>query len=203
MPSFQHFTLIFVGRSGSGKGTQAELIIKELARQGCPEDKILYVETGKRFRQFLAGDNMAADQARTVMENGELQPAFLSITMWANVFVEELRPEHEHVLLDGSPRRLDEAKVLDQALTFFERKKPIVINVQVSETWARERLTARHRTDDARPGDIDKRFAWFARDVVPVIEWYRINPDYTFLEVNGEQTVEQVQSEIFAKLGLK
>jgi len=197
-----HLTVIFMGRSGSGKGTQAKLLIEKLKASGHAEDKILYMETGARFRKFVAGESMASKNASALMKEGKLQPSFLAITMWANVFIEELRPEHEHLIVDGTPRGLDEAKVLDQAIKFFERANPTIVNVEVSEDWSRARMEERHRADDARPGDIDKRFAWFNYDVAPAIEWYRANPDYKFMEVNGEQSIDEVHQEILLGLEL-
>ncbi len=201
-PSSPHFTIIFTGRSGCGKGTQAKLFIERLKVLGHAEDKILYMETGNRFRAFIESKNMAAARAKEIMVAGGLQPAFLAVTMWSNIFIEELRPEHEHLILDGTPRGLDEAKILDQALRFFDRANPMVVNVNVSPEWSRERMLGRKRADDARPGDIEKRQAWFEKDVAPAIEWYRTNPDYTFIEVNGEQSVEAVEADILTKLGL-
>jgi adenylate kinase len=194
----KHLTLIFIGRSGCGKGTQAKLLIDELKRKGHPEDKILSIETGA----FIEADHMAAQRARQIMERGALQPSFLAVTMWSNVLIEELRPEHEHVLIDGTPRGLEEAKILDQAFLFFDRPRPIVVHMQVSREWSRERLLARKRTDDARPGDIEQRQVWFERDVMPVIAWYRTNPDYQFVEVNGEQSVEAVHQTLVQAIDL-
>ncbi|MBI5138971.1 MAG: nucleoside monophosphate kinase [Candidatus Vogelbacteria bacterium] len=205
--SSQHYTIIFTGRSGCGKGTQAKLLIENIKSRGCPEDAILYVETGNRFREFIKGDNMASNRSREIMVSGERQPDFLAVTMWANVFIEELKPNHEHLVLDGTPRALNEAKTLDQALKFFKRENPIVINVKVSREKSiehmHERAKKEGRADDLRPGDIEKRLAWFERDVVPAIEYFRTNSDYQFIEVDGERSIEEVHSEILIALGIK
>ena len=81
-----------------------------------------------------------------------------------------------------------------------ERKLKI-INVDVSEKWATEKLSGRGRADDKKAEDIQKRLDWFNTDVVPAVEYYRNNSEYEYLKINGEQTIEQVHAEIMNKLG--
>ena len=55
-------TFIFIGRSGCGKGTQAELLqeyIKKLDQQRL----IFYIETGERFRQFFTEQSLSSRSA--------------------------------------------------------------------------------------------------------------------------------------------
>jgi adenylate kinase family enzyme len=43
---------------------------------------------------------------------------------------------------------------------------------------------------------IETRLEWYKTDVVPVVEYYRTNSYYNFVEINGEQSVEAVHAEI-------
>ena len=45
-------TFIFVGQSGSGKGTQVDLL-KEKLQKRHPNDEIYHLETGENFRKFI------------------------------------------------------------------------------------------------------------------------------------------------------
>ncbi|KKT59233.1 MAG: hypothetical protein UW54_C0031G0003 [Parcubacteria group bacterium GW2011_GWC1_44_26] len=74
--------------------------------------------------------------------------------------------------------------------------------LKVSQEWAEERLKGRGRADDLKPEVVARRFAFFEKDVVPVIEHYRNNPAYRFLEINGEQTPEQVFDDVRKGLGI-
>ncbi len=186
-------TVMFLGRSGCGKGTQAELLMNDL--KAASATPIFYLETGKKFRDFIAGNNYSNLLSRQLMETGELQPSFLAVWNWAHLFVENLVAE-THLVLDGTPRKLDEAKILDGALKFYNRTKPVVIHIKVSDIWSRERLLARGRADDKTLDNINKRLAWFETDVVPTLDYFRTNPDYRFIEVNGEQTINQVYQEL-------
>jgi adenylate kinase len=190
-------TYIFIGKSGSGKGTQAEMLKKYLESKG---GKVFYLESGAKFRDFVSQSGYTANLSAAVMWRGELQPAFLAIHIWSHIMIEQM-DEAKHLMIDGTPRKLDEAKILDEALKFYKRKDPKIINVNVSDKWATDRLAGRGRADDKSLADIKKRLAWFDTDVMPAVEYYKNNPDYNYLEINGEQTVEEVHREILNKIG--
>ncbi len=187
-------TLVFIGRSGCGKGTQAKLIVDELKKRDA-ERKVIYVETGENFRNFLKGDSYSAGLSRDIYEKGLLQPEFLAVYMWSNVFVDSITGS-EHLVLDGVPRKQREAMVLDSAFAYYRRPTPTIIHIDVSEAWSRDRLKARKRVDDVDEDDVTTRLAWFQTDVKPAIDWYRDTPGYRFVEVNGERSIEEIHADI-------
>jgi adenylate kinase family enzyme len=69
-------TLIFIGNSGSGKGTQANLVEEKLKEKG---EKVLHVELGDHFRDFLSMTTDTAKAATEIAKSGALQPEFLAI----------------------------------------------------------------------------------------------------------------------------
>jgi adenylate kinase family enzyme len=71
-------TIIFIGNSGCGKGTQANLIEKKFKDNG---EKVFHLETGNEFRDLLNMTTYTAELARGVSERGELQPEFLAVKM--------------------------------------------------------------------------------------------------------------------------
>lgn len=192
-------TYLFFGKSGSGKGTQAKLLIEELHKKD-PENKVMYIETGAKLREFIEEAGLSAELARKIMSEGGLLPSFIPIWIWTNYFVRHLAG-HEHLILDGLARRLYEAPVLDDALKFYNRAKPFVISINVSREWATERLMNRGRVDDNKL-DIGSRLDWYDTNVSPTIEYFKSNPYYTTLDINGEQTIEDVHKEIMTKIGL-
>jgi adenylate kinase family enzyme len=115
--------------------------------------------------------------------------------MWANVLIEEMAPDM-HLVFDGAPRAHAEAELLTTALQFYSREKPAVIHINVSREWAEKRLLARGRADDRTLAKITKRLNWFDEDVVPAVEYFRANPYYRFLEIDGEQSIEEVHADI-------
>lgn len=187
-------TIMFIGRSGCGKGTQADLLMKEIKSRD-PERDIFYLESGQKFRDFIERNTFSSNIAKSIMDKGDLQPSFLAIWNWSHLLVDNLK-DNEHLIFDGTPRKLDEAMILDTALKFYSRAKPKVIHLKVSKEWSRDRLKARGRMDDKTSESIEKRLNWFDRDVLPTIDFYRTHPDYQLLEINGEQSIEEVQANI-------
>lgn len=197
---------VFVGRPGSGKGTQAALLIEYL-KQEKPEQTVLYMETGSLLREFKARDNYTSQLAREVMDagGGGITLAFLAIYNWTNFLINNLKGLGERVVIDGTPRTAVEAEALDTALNFYGSARPTIIHLAVEDEWSIDKLTKRAtqagRADDSNDG-IKKRLTWFQSDVVPVIEYYRTHPSHRFLQIHGEQTIEQVHQEIISKLGV-
>jgi len=191
-------TVIFIGRSGCGKGTQADLLRERIVRFDPDKRQILYVETGEHFRRFIRGQSYSSKLSYRAYESDDRQPDFLACYMWAKILLEELE-ENMHLIFDGAPRALPEAQVLTSALQFYMREKPTVIHLNVSREWSEKHLLARGRTDDVNISKIDKRLNWFEKDVAPAIEYFRDNPYYRYFEINGEQPIEKVHAEIIAK----
>jgi adenylate kinase len=191
-------TYIFFGKSGSGKGTQAELLIEKLKEKG---NEVVYVETGKRFRKFIEQEhNHSAELTKKALDKGELIPVFLPVWLWTSAFVEEFTGQ-EDLVLDGLARRMTEAPVLDSALRFYGRLPCHVIHIDVSREWAFDRLSSRGRTDDTDEY-INSRLDWFEKDVAPVIEYFEERKGFTIHTINGEQSIEEVHQEVLRELGL-
>ena len=189
-------TFIFIGPSGSGKGTQAELLKKYLKEKDG--SKLLYVQTGALVRDFISEKGYSNQLAKGLNDKGERQPSFLAVYLWSKMFIEALRGGG-NLIIDGSPRTRIEAEILDTAFEFYGFNDVFIIFMNVSHEWATNLLFKRGRTDDSEE-DIVRRLAWYEEDVVPAIEYYRKHKEHTFLEINGEQTVEEVQNEIMEKL---
>lgn len=188
---------IIIGRSGSGKGTQADLLKEYLEKQGA--EKVIHTTTGGGFREFIQGDSYASVHAKEITNSGGLLPEFLAVWNWANIFINSLTGK-ETVILDGAPRRAAEVHALHSAISFFGYTKPTVINVEVSETWAIDKLISRGREDDNEKEEQQKKMEWFSNDVIPCIEMYMSDPRYAYIRVNGEQTIEEVHNEIIEKI---
>ena len=191
-------TFLFFGPSGSGKGTQAKLL-KEFLEQKDPDRKVLYLETGEKLREFAQGDSYTAKRTKETLESGGLMPEFMAVTVWSKFFIENVSGD-EHIILDGISRREHEAIIVDSVMKFYERKEPCVISIEVSPHWATERLMERGRVDD-KEEEIKKRMAWYEKNVVSALSHFKNNSYYKFIEVNGEQSIEEVRKEIFGKVG--
>lgn len=193
-------TFIFIGRSGSGKGTQAERLCDVLKGKD-PNTPIFYQETGEVFREFIKGDLYTHKLSKEIMEKGGLQPPFLAVLMWGNAFVEKITGK-EHLVVDGTPRYLDEARLLDSALSFYERCAQVVY-IDISKEEAVNRLLKRGRADDKECEDIQERMRWFDESVQETINHYKKSTEHTFIHINGEQPIDDVHKEILEKVQLQ
>ena len=187
-------TVIFMGQSGSGKGTQVALFNDRIRQLDPGKRQIMYVETGDSFRKFIKGENYSSLIAKERADKGRRQPDFLACMMWGNILTQELDRDM-HIVFDGVARSLNEAKMLTTALEFYERK-PTVIYIKVSDKWAEERLLGRGRADDRSIEKVHGRLHWFNTDVLPSIKYFKEEPFYRVLEINGEQTIEKVHQDI-------
>jgi len=193
---------IMIGRSGCGKGTQANLLSEYLLKNAQDGDagkpNVLYVQSGNEFRNFGQRTNYSAKLSKAINDVGGLQPEFLAVYMWTSVLVREYNG-NEHLIFDGMPRKVHEAGVLHSVFDFYKLPKPQVIYLNVGADWATKHLLVRGRHDD-NVQDIENRLKWFDDEVLPTIEFYRKNKYYDFHEINAEQSVEAVRKEIVTKV---
>lgn len=192
-------SFIFIGRSGCGKGTQIELLVNYL-KDKDPEHDILQIYTGREFRNFIKGSDFTQKLSKSIYDVGGLMPEFLATYMWTKILVENYNG-NQHVIFDGTPRKLHEAGALDSVFGFYYFDKPWVINIEISAEEAVKRLMLRKRLDD-NESDIKKRLNWYETDVAPTIDFYRNNPNYNFLTINGERTVDEIHDDIVKKMQL-
>ena len=187
--------IIFIGRSGSGKGTQAQLIKQYFDTKGLPN---LYLGTGNAFRDMMTKDDFTARKAKQIYEEGGRHPDFLAITLLGNIFRFEYQ-EHQNLLIDGAARSLTEAMHIMDILTFYNIKNIKIIHLNVSHEWSVDKLTKRARSDDN-----DRIFAvkkeWYDHDVVPAIGFFKNNPAVDFCDINGEQGIDQIHQDIITCL---
>jgi len=191
MKSPQSF--VFIGRSGCGKGTQAKLLIDHL-KMVDPTRTCLYIQTGAEFREFIKGDSYTQEISKKIFQTGALVPEFLAVYFWANKIIKNFTSK-EHLVCDGMPRKYHEAAVLESLFDFYDMKRPHIMYLNVSESWAKGRLMERHRIDDTRQ-EIENRLAWFNTNVLPTVEYYRKNSLYAFHDIDAERSIAEIHVEI-------
>ena len=193
-------TYVFIGPSGSGKGTQAQLLMETLAKV-APEHKTLYIQSGQELRDFMKEDNYLAKLTAKTLGEGGLMPSFMPIYIWGRVLVNKYSGT-EHMIFDGTPRRLAEAQAMDSMFSFFKLEKPWIIYLDVPLEESVKRLMLRKRADDTEE-DIRKRLSWYETEVKPALEHFRGRNDVTVLDIDGNRSIEDIHQDIIAKVGLK
>ncbi|MBP6857875.1 MAG: nucleoside monophosphate kinase [Candidatus Pacebacteria bacterium] len=191
---------IFIGQSGSGKGTQVDLLKKKIQSLD-PEASMFDLETGKIFRELIKSPTYTGKLTKQMIDQGKLPPSFLGVHAWSHSIIEKYNG-NQHVFIDGTPRICDEVPALCSTFDFFDWH-PHVINIDVSDEWSYDRLKARGREDDKDENDVWGRIQWFHESVIPAIELLKQSPRVVYHSVSGEQTIECVHRDICEELGLE
>lgn len=195
-------TVVFFGKSGAGKGTQAALLIKTFERLDAINQTV-YVETGQKFRNFLeTNKDFISTKIKEVLHAGKFLPPFLPIWVWTQFLVDVLKTGNEHLVFDGVCRQPEEGPILDSALSFLDRPQPIVILLDCHHATVTERLLKRGRFDD-KHDKIVERLKAFETGAVPSINHFKKSPNVKFVTVNGDQTIEKVHEDVLKAIGIQ
>ena len=186
--------LVLLGAPGSGKGTQADHLKREMG--------LTHVASGDLFRDHLQRQTDLGLRAGEFMKRGTLVPDAITIDMLRE---RVSRPDTaQGVLLDGFPRTMEQAIALNEMMAGLGRQLSAVLYVEVPDEELVERLSGRvicrecqvpfhrvanpfrtcpnarcagehlyQRTDDA-PETVRARLATYHRQTAPVIDYYRL-----------------------------
>lgn len=193
-------TIIFIGPQGSGKGTQIERL-KVAMIAADPMRQVIDIQTGRRFRSLAQKqEGYTEEHVHETLDSGVLQPLFLSVVLWGDAMRERLDPDR-HLLIDGFPRTVHEAQVLESALAFYKRNDITVINLETPEEVVRKRMEGRARPDDT-PESIEARLKWYREETLPVVDYYRNHEHVKVVDIDGTMNIEEVQAAILQGIGL-
>lgn len=150
------------------------------------------------FRSFFDTTTETSARAKELTDKGELQPLFLTIWLWAKNIIENYSPDAT-IFIDGYPRRIEEAIVVDSMLNFYDRKNVVVLNFNVSRETSKVRMLGRGRSDDTAE-NAETRLNWYDDKVTPAIDFFRNKPGYVFLDIDGEKPIDEIHKDIINKL---
>jgi adenylate kinase len=118
--------IVLLGPPGSGKGTQTERL--------CSELKLVKISTGDLLREAVRNNTPLGVKAKSFMDAGKLVPNDLVV----DLVKERMKSVKGGVILDGFPRSLEQAQLLDRFA-----KIDLVIDIVVNEENLIKRLTMR------------------------------------------------------------
>lgn len=179
--------IVFFGISGSGKGTQAEILAKKL---NCP-----IVTTGDILRQ-----NATNPAIKAATDAGQLVPDSITLGLLDQELA-RIEADKKEFILDGSPRSIRQSEWLDQKVKSGQVKLTALINFKLSSEEALKRLKLRARHDDT-DDSINQRFNFYLTSVIPAMEYLK-KQGYKLVDVDGNQSVEKVAEDISKSLGLE
>ncbi len=125
--------IVMLGAPGAGKGTQAKMIAEQY---GIP-----HVSTGDIFRMNIKNGTDLGKEAKTYMDKGELVPDELTVRILLDRVAQE--DCKNGYVLDGFPRTIPQAEVLDTELTKLGDAIDYAINVDVPDENIVRRMSGR------------------------------------------------------------
>ena len=133
--------IVLVGPPGAGKGTQAQYLAKNLS--------IPHISTGDLFRANISQGTPLGQQAQEYMKAGRLVPDEVTIGMAQDRLGQS--DATDGFLLDGFPRNLNQAEVLDEFLADKGLKLDAVLDLEIPEDEVVKRIAGRRtcRTDSS------------------------------------------------------
>ena len=125
--------LVLLGPPGAGKGTQAKVLSKNLV--------IPHISTGDMLRDAVSKGMPLGKKAKEYMVTGELVPDKLVIDIVKDRLTKN--DVKKGFILDGFPRTLEQAKMLDQTLAKINKKLDMVFYFKTSLETSISRLSGR------------------------------------------------------------
>lgn len=184
--------IAFLGLPGSGKGTQAKLLQKNLG--------FLYFSTGDYARQEIAKNSQLGKEMTKYLDCGRLLPE-LMVEQVINKYLEinQRAIRQKGLILDGFPRRLSDAQNLASRIIDLHFPQLLVIYLQLSEQEAIERIIKRqhNRGDDTQKIALN-RLREFRQETAPVIDFYRQRN--CLWEIDGQPPIKKIHQDIVKQL---
>jgi adenylate kinase len=210
--------LVLMGPPGAGKGTQAERLVEDF--------ELPYYATGDILRAAVKEESDLGKEAKEYMDRGDLVPD----DVICRVIMERLDTEEaaDGFLLDGFPRTVLQAEVLDEALEKRGRSLTAALLIDAPDEEVIRRLSGRRicvknqhvyhvefdppknegvcdqdgsrliQRDDDKPETVQKRLDVYHEQTEPLIDWYE---DKGFLRrFDGSRSPDEVHDRIRATL---
>jgi len=212
--------IVMLGAPGAGKGTQAKVLTKKL--------NIPQVSTGDLFRDEIRQETELGKQITYLMDSGQLVPDETTMEIFKR---RVLQPDCQNgCILDGIPRTIVQAKILDLMLKQLNKVLGHVIYIKLSEEEIVTRLAGRwtckqcghvyhekynppktpgvcdfdqsplYQREDQKTEAIKERIKVYRECTEPLINYYRERE--LLLEISGEQAINEVSADILKKLNL-
>jgi adenylate kinase len=213
--------LVLLGPPGAGKGTQADRLRKDF--------HLPYYSTGIILRDAVEAQSELGRKAKEYMDSGDLVPDELICEVIAERF--DSGDADNGFLLDGFPRTVGQAEMLDELLDSRGRELTAVLLIEAPDDEVVRRLSGRRtcakgqhvyhvefdppkhegvcdqdgsrliQRDDDKPDTVRKRLAVYHEQTEPLVKWYE--DQGVLRRFDGTRSPDEVHDRIRATLATK
>ena len=183
---------LIIGAPGSGKTTDAEIIAKN-------HENISHYSTGDMLRAEVASGSERGNEIGQYISQGLIVPINIVIETILNAIASA---PTDVVIIDGYPRSIEQMMELDKYLqNHQEIELNSVIEVEVSEATARDRVLGRARGADDDEKVFNNRMKVYTEPLDEIRNFYK---EKGILKViSGEGTIEEIVAQMEAFINSK
>ena len=182
--------IVFMGRPGSGKGTQAKLLSDATG--------IEYYGTGALLRSLAKEDTVVGKKIAETIDGGGLMPHWFASHMVVGKLLES--DPTKGLIIDGSNRTLPEAELFEAVTTWLSRPY-VIVYLSVSEEHIIQRLQKRSLVSGREDDDssaIMVRISEYDTETLPALDFH--TKAGKVLTIDGERSIEEIQLDIATRL---
>ncbi len=184
---------LIIGAPGSGKTTDAQIIAENNS------ETIAHFSTGELLRDEVASGSELGKKIDSFISKGNLVPLEIVIN---TIILAIKSSDKETILIDGFPRSVEQMKELDSLLQKEDDiKLESVIEVEVSEEVACERVLGRARGADDNEEVFKNRMKVYTEPLVDIEEFY--TQKGLLHKIDGERSIEEIVNEMEAYIKSK
>jgi adenylate kinase len=185
--------IVILGAPGSGKGTQAAMLVEHM---GIP-----HISTGALLRNAAKKGTELGLKAKAITDKGDLLPD----DIMSGIVEERLSREDvaDGFILDGYPRNVAQAKALDEMLERLQKPVQEAIHIDVDPEQIIKRIAKRAK-EEGRSDDAEKtvrnRMRIYAEQTAPVADYYEERGLLT--QVLGDGNKDEILQRILSALNI-
>jgi adenylate kinase len=182
------------GQPGSGKTTQADLLVTEFG--------FTKFGMGERLRAEVESKSSLGLKIKPYLDKGILIP---DESMTKIISDAEKMSGEKGIIFDGFPRMVSQAKMLDEIMHSLDLEITAFIYLRLSPDDALARIKTRAKLDTSRSDDINEeaiknRFLVFEEESISLLDFYQKRG--LLIEIDGGKTIEEINKEIIKTLQL-